>query len=286
MEQKNNAEYLKERLFYLGFAEKLNDKLDEFLKAKTEKFQIPFQADFSRKPASAEGDNVPTEKKIVDFVIDFSKSKKDDVWFINKYDATLKTEDPAKERTHTFYINKGNGVAAREAFNMLEGRAVYKKMFNKEGDPYHQWQEINFNKKDQHGNNELNTHHEKYGFNLEKALMRHPIKELSDPQRTAELIRSLEKGNRPQVTVQIDGKEHKMYLEAAVHDRRVNVFDEKGQKQFQGVREYKPENKNSQRETQSNGKEQSQGKDKTQKQEATADESDGPPRSRRKGMRV
>ncbi len=267
MEQKSNPEYLKERLFFLGFAEKLNAKLDEQLKAGTEKFQLPFTAEFKQ------GDKTKT----VDYSIDFSKSKKDDVWFINKYQATLKDDDPSKEKTHTFYINKGNGIAAREAFNMLEGRAVYKKMFNKEGEQYHQWQQLDFSKKDDYGNNVVQTHHEKYGFNLEKALMRHPIKELADPQRTEEILRSLEKGNRPQVTVRIDDKEHKMYLETAVHDRRVNVFDENGNKQFQGVREAKGEKK-------SNGQE--QGKEKSQKQEASTEESEGPTRSRKKGMRV
>ena len=114
--------------------------------------------------------------------------------------------------------------------------------------------------------------------------MRDPIKELADPQRTAELIRSLEKGNRPQVTVRVNDKENRMYLEASPADRRVNVYDENGRKQFQGVREHKPENKNTQAEKQSNGKEHSQ--DKAQKQEAAAEDSDGPKRTRKKGMHV
>lgn len=268
-----NLEYLKERLFYLGFAEKLNAKLEENIKAGTEKFQIPFSAEFKQ------GD----KKAVVEYSVDFSKSKKnDDMYFINKYQATLKGEDPSKDKTHLFYIDKGNGVAAKEAFNMLEGRAVLKTMFDKEGEKYKQWQQLNFGAKDKHDNNVVDTFHEKYGFNLDKALTRHPIKELEDPQRKAELIRSLEKGNRPQVTIKIDDKEHKMFLEARPADRRVNVFDENGVKQFQGVREHKPEKG----QKESNSQDQSQSKDKTQKQEAAAEDSDGPKNKRRKGMRV
>jgi DNA-dependent RNA polymerase auxiliary subunit epsilon len=266
-----NAEYLKERLFYLGFAEKLNAQLEKHMKEGTEKFQIPFTAEFPK------GD----KKIVVEYSLDFSKSKKEDKFFINKYQATLKDEDPSKEKTQTFYINKGNGVAAKEAFNMLEGRAVYKKLFDKDGDPYHRWEQLNFNQKDTYGNHIVQTYHEKYGFNVEKALSRHPIKELGDPIRKGELIKSLEKGNRPQVTVRIDEKEHKMFLEASPSDRRVNVFDETGQKQFQGVREHKP----SKDHKQSSGQEQSNGKDKSQKKE-NPDESDAPQKSKRKGISV
>lgn len=268
-----NAEYLKERLFYLGFAEKLNNQLEKHMKEGTEKFQIPFTAEFPK------GD----KKAVVEYSVDFSKSKKEDMYFLNKYQATLKDEDPSKEKTQTFYINKGNGVAAKEAFNMLEGRAVYKKLFDKDGDPYHRWEQLNFNQKDTYGNHIVQTYHEKYGFNVEKALSRHPIKELEDPIRKAELIKSLEKGNRPQVTVRIEGGEQKMFLETSPADRRVNVFDENGRKQFQGVREHKT----TKEEKQANRQDQSHQRDKTQQQEVGAsDESDGTRRGKRKGMSV
>jgi hypothetical protein len=76
---KQNAEFLEERLFFLGFGDKLNAVLEKNMKAGNEKFQIPFQGEFSK------GD----KKDVVEYQIDFSKSKQADMYFVNKYEATL-----------------------------------------------------------------------------------------------------------------------------------------------------------------------------------------------------
>jgi hypothetical protein len=43
-----NAEFLKERLFYLGFGDKLNAELEKNMKAGREQFQLPFQGERCR----------------------------------------------------------------------------------------------------------------------------------------------------------------------------------------------------------------------------------------------
>jgi hypothetical protein len=52
------------------------------------------------------------------------------MYFFNKYDASLQAKDMAQ----TFYINKGSGITAKEAYNLMEGRAVHKELENKEGE--------------------------------------------------------------------------------------------------------------------------------------------------------
>jgi hypothetical protein len=270
-----NLEYLKERLFYLGFAEKLNKDLETHISAGKEQFQIPFRGEFKNGEKTS----------VVEYSIDFSKSKTQDMYFLNKYQATLKNEDPAKERSQTFYINKGNGVAAKEAFNMLEGRAVLKTLFKKdEGEKYQAWQQIDFSQKDKHNNHMVNSYHSAYGFDLEKSVLRHPIKELTSVEATADILKSLQKGNRPRVTIEKDGKDEKMFLEASPRERRVHVYDESGRRQFQGVREHKGEKSE---EKQSNGQDQSQGKkEKSQKQEVEGDPEASTRKSRRKGVSI
>jgi hypothetical protein len=226
-----NAEFLKERLFYLGFGDKLNAELEKNMKAGKEQFQIPFQGEFSK------GDR----KDVVDYQVDFSKSKQGDMYFVNKFQATLKNEDPEKVKSQTFYINKGNGVTAKEAYNMLDGRAVNKKLMDREDNPYQAWLQINLKEKEDNGNHKLNRYHTAYGFDLEKSLAKHPIKELADPEQKAAIIKSLEKGNLQQVTFQRDGKEERMFLEANPKDRNVIVYDSSMKKQFQGVKEHKGE---------------------------------------------
>ncbi|MBL0744869.1 hypothetical protein [Chryseolinea lacunae] len=225
---KENAEFLKERLFFLGFGDKLNAELEKKMQAGEEKFKLPMLAEFSK------GD----KKDVVEFSIDFGKSKQNDMYFLNSYRATLAKPDPEQERSQTFYINKGKGITAKEAYNLLDGRAVHKELTNKEGQPYDAWLMLNA-KKEENGNHKVQQYHSAWGFDVEKSLLKHPIKELKDAAGTAELVKSMQKGNLQPVTFARNGEEEKMYIEASPKDRTINVYNEGMQKQFQGVREHK-----------------------------------------------
>ncbi len=265
-----NAEFLKERLFYLGFGDKLNAELEKNMKAGKEQFQIPFQGEFSKGE----------KKDVVDYQIDFSKSKQGDMYFVNKYQATLKSDDLEKEKSQTFYINKGNGVTAKEAYNMLDGRAVNKKLMDREDNPYQAWLQINFKEKEDNGNHKLNRYHTAYGFDLDKSLAKHPIKELADPDQKAMIMKNMEKGNLQSVTFHRDGKEEKMFLEANPKDRNVIVYDASMKKQFQGVKEHKGESAD---QKQSNSQEiNSSNKLKAENTESTEE----PEKKKRKGVSI
>lgn len=112
---------------------------------------------------------------------------------------------------------------------------------DREDNPYQAWLQINFKEKEDNGNHKLNRYHTTYGFDLEKSLSKHPIKELADPDQKAAVMKNLEKGNLQQVTFQREGKEEKMYLEANPKDRNMIVYDSSMKKQFQGVKEHKGE---------------------------------------------
>lgn len=234
----DNAEYLKQRLFYLGFGDKLNAELEKKMKAGEERFKLPMVAEFTK------GD----KKDVVEYSLDFSKSKQNDLYFLNNYRATLSHAEPEREKSQTFYINKGKGITAKEAYNMLDGRAVHKELTNRENEPYTAWLQLT-GKKDDNGNQKIQQYHSAWGYNVEKSLHKHPIKELADQASTADLVKSLEKGNLQSVTFKRDGKEEKMYVEANPKDRTVNVYNEAMQKQFQGVREHKGESAGKEKDT-------------------------------------
>jgi hypothetical protein len=250
---KENGDYLKERLFYLGFGDKLNSELEKKMNSGEERFKLPITAEFSK------GD----KKAIVEYSLDFSKSKQNDMYFLNSYRATLSNAEPDKEKSQTFYINKGKGVTAKEAYNMLDGRAVHKELTNRDGEPYSAWLQLT-GKKDDNGNEKVQQYHSAWGYNVEKSLHKHPIKELADQAGTAELVKSLEKGNLQPVTFKRDGKEEKMYVEANPKDRTVNVYNESMQKQFQGVKEHKTQSEGRENNT---AQEASRKKDKGEKVE-------------------
>ncbi|HEY9045033.1 MAG TPA: hypothetical protein VIN08_04025 [Ohtaekwangia sp.] len=235
---KDNADYLKERLFFLGFGDKLNEELEKKMKAGEERFKLPITAEFTK------GD----KKEIVEYSLDFSKSKQNDMYFLNNYRAILANAEPDKEKSQTFYVNKGKGVTAKEAYNLLDGRAVHKDLTNREGEPYKAWLQLT-GPKDENGNQKIQQFHSAWGYNVEKSLHKHPIKELGDQISTAELVKSMEKGNLQPVTFKKDGNEVKMYVEANPRERNVNVYNEKMQKQFQGVKEHTGESKSKGKDT-------------------------------------
>lgn len=253
---KENVDFLKDRLFFLGFGDKMNAELEKKIEQQPEKFTMSMQGEFLK------GD----QKSIVDYTLDFSKSKQNDMYFVNNYTATLKNDDPEKERSQKFYLNNGSGVTAKEAYNLLEGRAVHKNnLTNKNDEKYEAWLQLNINEKDDKGNHKVQQYHKAWNYDLDRNLGKHPIKELENATQKEQLVKSLEKGNIQQAIFVNEGKEVKMFLEANPKERNLIVYDEKMNKQFQGIRQHKPEinenkaNQNEPDNTQSNSQQQSQG---------------------------
>lgn len=267
-----NAEFLKERLFFLGFGDKLQSELERKIAGKEEKFNLNISAEFGKDDM----------KKTVDYSLDFSKSKKEDMYFLNNYTATLQNEDPEKRKTQKFYLNNGTGVTAKEAFNMLEGRAVFKKnLENKAGEKYEAWLQLNPSQKDDNGNSKVQQYHQKWNYDLEKNLARHPIKELADDVNKTELMRSLQKGNLQQVTFKTEEGEAKRFVEANPRERNVNVYDEQMRKLFQGIKEYKGENVGAKQ-----SKEEPAQQKQKNKRDAKEETEEGGRKSKRRGVSV
>ena len=87
-------------------------------------------------------------KDRVDYKLDFRKSDQTDMYFQNRYQATLKHKDLAQEKTQTFYITKNSWITAKEAYNLLSGRAVSKDLYNREDQPYNAWLQLDFQEED------------------------------------------------------------------------------------------------------------------------------------------
>jgi hypothetical protein len=211
-----NLEFLKEGIKYLGFGEGLNNKLTEELSSGKNEFQLRTENQYG--------------KDKVNYTLDFSKSDKSDMYFFNKYSANIQGED---DKSQTFFIKKNSGVTAKEAYNLLNGRAVNKDLTNQEGEKYNAWLQIDWNQKDNHGNHKFKMIHEAYGFKLEDVLKKHPIKELQDQPTKDRLMQSLERGNLHQVTFQRGDKEEKMFIEANPQYKSLNIFDSSLKKVFQ-----------------------------------------------------
>ncbi|MGC3947996.1 MAG: hypothetical protein QM762_26385 [Chryseolinea sp.] len=266
--KQDNVQFLKDRLFFLGFGDNLHANLEKKIKEGPDKFTLTMQGEFSQ------GD----KKKVVDYTLDFSKSKKEDMYFVNNYTAKLKGENPEQDKSQKFFLNNGLGVTAKEAFNLLEGRAVYKtKLINKEGNEYNAWLQLNFKEKDKHENHKVKLYSDAWKYDVDKAVSRMPVKDLESAEQKEKIIKSLEKGNLTPVTLKQAGSEEKAFLESNPKDRNVILYDANMRKQFQGIREY-----NSERKGIKEGKEESS----SQQQKPQRKEDDEPPTRKSKGRKM
>ena len=172
----------------MGFGEKKQqDALEKSLEEGKESFQMTFNAEINKKAFEA--------------VLQFRKSDNSDMYFFNSYHASLERTNGEKME-QTFYLNKGKGVTAKEAYNLLEGRAVFKELSNKAGEPYKAWIQLDFDNKDKNNNHEVKQYHENYGYDLKATVNKYAVMEMDCRKKEEKsLLQSLQKGNLQSVTV-------------------------------------------------------------------------------------
>lgn len=210
MNQKN-FEYLRDQVKFTGFGEGLENELKEKLQKQTPQFLLYHQGSFGKD------ETVST--------LHFRKSDQSDMYFFNKYDLTLKQENKPEIMSQTFYLNKEHNITLKEAYNLMNGRAVNKDLTNKEGQVYNAWVQMDFKQTDNNGNYKLKQFHQNYGYDLNAALAKHPIKELGNEQDKTRLLESLQKGNRQSVTFGQNGSDQKHHIEANPQFKSINIYD-------------------------------------------------------------
>lgn len=259
MNQKN-FEFLRDQVKFTGFGDNLESQLKANLASDKPEFRLQHQTSFGDRQIEAS--------------LHFKKSAQSDMYFFNSYKAELPKKDNKEALTQNFYINReGGNITLKEAFNLLEGRAVNKDLVNKEGQLYNAWQQLDFKQTTQQGNFAVKQFSQNYGFDLEKSLSKHPIAELSDPISRERLIESLQKGNRQMVTFNENGSSQKRFIEASPQFKSLNIYDEKQQR----IRPTQIQSEN--------GEKQSEKVDqKKQMKEGESEKAERP--SRRKGVSV
>jgi len=119
-----NLKYLTDNIKYMGFGENLKSELEKNMNEGKSAFQLHYQAEINKKPFEA--------------ILNFRKSDSTDMYFFNNYHASLERSN-GERMEQTLYLNKGHGITAKEAYNLLDGRAVQKDLVTKEGQPYKAW---------------------------------------------------------------------------------------------------------------------------------------------------
>lgn len=206
-----NLEYLKARLFFTGFEDRLDAKLENNIRNGVSYFELPFCTEF--------------QGGRMHYNLHFKRGDQNEMYFFNKYDAAL-TKPDGRDLLQTFYLENGRGITMKEAYNLLDGRAVNKDFEKGEGKKYNAWVKLDFENKTEGGNFRMHQFHENYGYDLEKIIEKLPLKELSNESVTEALFYSLRKGNL-QVVTWIDGDNTvRRFIAADPENRGLRVYDQ------------------------------------------------------------
>jgi len=206
-----NLDYLVNQMKFTGFGESLEKELKEKMQQQAPEFQITHNTKFGNDDLAAS--------------LHFKKSDQTDMYFFNRYDVSLIPENSKEKMEQTFFLNKGNTITLKEAYNLMNGRSVNKDQTNKEGQVYNAWMQMDFKEANSNGNYKIRQFHQNYGYDLYAVLAKHPIKELGNEQEKSRLIQSLQKGNRQSVTFIENGNEQKHFIEANPQFKTINFYD-------------------------------------------------------------
>jgi hypothetical protein len=127
----------------------------------------------------------------------------------------------------TIWVERGKGFTASQSVNLIEGRAVYREdMLTQGGLPYKAWMKLDLDgPRDRHLNYNMSQYHDpSYGFNLKEVLDKFNIKELETPKEREKLEAQLKNGDRPTITVEKNGEQVKLHVEAVPRYSQLNMF--------------------------------------------------------------
>lgn len=237
---KENVDFLHNQIKYAGFGEELHGALVKQITNDPGEFKLAFEHTFGKDKVEAE--------------LNFKRSKESDMYFFNSYDMTVK-RDGKPDISNTFYINQGQSITMKEAYNLLSGRSVEKELLRKLTDPekaqykaemkledkskrflpenwekpphYVAWVKLDMNHRDKNGNFEMRQYHENFGFKLEDALAKLPLRKMTGSEKT-DLMESLTKGNLTQATFSVDGVDKKFMLAVDPQFKAIQVHNMDG----------------------------------------------------------
>lgn len=215
--EKTNYDVLKDQIKYLGFGEgaSLLTKLSEKLDSQEKEFSL-----------SLASDKASFKNNEVSFQLNFQKSANNEKVYLNTFLANLKNEKKGVDLSHTFSA-KGN-FTAKEAINLLEGRAVKTEIFNQKNNQNEEaFVKLKLNEeKNEKGNFKLQVFNKNYGIDVSKIMDKSNL--VFGNEKHKEITqKSLEKGNIVSVKFEQNNKvtEGKAVLNPQY--KMLNLYDNK-----------------------------------------------------------
>lgn len=209
--KQENFDYLGKQMQFLGFGDKLQNDLQKAMESGKEEFSLPLTLSYGSIG----------KKNDVAYSLNFKKGK-EDMYFLNSYHANLNGQESK------FYVNNGEkNITSKEAFNLMEGRSVFRELTNKQNEKYSAWVKITPETLGQE-NIQFNVFSENYGYDLEKAMGKVNDRQLYFSHNKEDVMKSLEKGNVAEVH-NMD-KSEKYFVAADPQYKSMAIFNEEGKK--------------------------------------------------------
>jgi hypothetical protein len=213
--------YLKNQVKYLGMgeSEKLHKDLENAILSPEKDVNVPVE--YNNPDKLMKGNSIS-------FNLHIGKGEQGGV-FLNSYTANL-TMKNGEERTQSFKVQKENNITAKEAINLLEGRAVkieHDKVDKETGEISRTESFIKLKLKDEkteYGNYKYEWYNKGYGVDVDDIMKKSNLVFADDTQRER-TKKHLEKGNITEVSFVHDKKEIKGFAVLNPQYKQLNLYD-------------------------------------------------------------
>lgn len=213
--------YLKNQVKYLGMgeSEKLHKDLENAILSPEKDVNVPVE--YNNPDKLMKGNTIS-------FNLHIGKGEQGGI-FLNSYTANL-TMKNGEERTQSFKVQKENNITAKEAINLLEGRAVkieHDKVDKETGEISKTESFIKLKLKDEkteYGNYKYEWYNKGYGVDVDDIMKKSNLVFADDTQRER-TKKHLEKGNITEVSFVHDKKEIKGFAVLNPQYKQLNLYD-------------------------------------------------------------
>lgn len=213
--------YLKNQVKYLGMgeSEKLHKDLENAILSPEKDVNVPVE--YNNPDKLMKGNTIS-------FNLHIGKGEQGGI-FLNSYTANL-TMKNGEERTQSFKVQKENNITAKEAINLLEGRAVkieHDKVDKETGEISRTESFIKLKLKDEkteYGNYKYEWYNKGYGVDVDDIMKKSNLVFADDTQRER-TKKHLEKGNITEVSFVHDKKEIKGFAVLNPQYKQLNLYD-------------------------------------------------------------
>lgn len=213
--------FLKNQVKYLGMgeSEKLHEDLENAILSPDKNVDV--KVEYNNPDKLMKGNTIS-------FDLHIGKGEQGGV-FLNSYTANL-TMKNGEERTQSFKVQKENNITAKEAINLLEGRAVkieHDRVDKETGEISRTESFIKLKLKDEkteYGNYKYEWYNKGYGVDVDDIMKKSNLVFADDTQRER-TKKHLEKGNITEVSFVHDKKEIKGFAVLNPQYKQLNLYD-------------------------------------------------------------